>query len=112
MTHTTHNVYYLSKQPNRSFEMTSINHHPSDSIYLETQKLWNPACKAKRQRMLEQAGLNKNDYYARAFAFLPKWIRDSLMDAYRESMAIKQATKQKPTRNDRALLRASLVGTL
>lgn len=48
--------------------------------YKKTEKIWNEANKAKRQEMLVDAGHGKNSmFYARAFAFIPQWIRDDII---------------------------------
>lgn len=58
----------------------------SYQTYLATQKAWNEASKAARERMLALAGHSKY-LAARAFAYLPNYVRDDVIYAYQSSAA-------------------------
>jgi hypothetical protein len=49
------------------------------SFYKPTEQAWNEGNKAKRQAMLVEAGYGKNSFYARAFAYIPQYVRDDLI---------------------------------
>lgn len=61
---------------------------PGESHYSKTQKLWNDANKAVRQRLLTQSGQDKNRHYALAFNYLPSWVREALVAKHKESQQL------------------------
>lgn len=66
-----------------------------ESQYSKTEALWNRSGKAARQRLLDQARLDKNQHYARAFAFIPTWVRQSLVAEHKQSQQLSNAPMNK-----------------
>lgn len=66
--------------------------------YLNMQSAWNHAPQYKRQRMLQACGQDKNQYYPRAFGFIPCFVRDALITEYVHSKTLNTpTTKQERT---------------
>jgi hypothetical protein len=83
---------------------------PLSGYYL-TQKVWTDANKRTRQLMLKEAGHAPTAHYARAFGYLPPYVRDDLINAHTRKLAahagktaapktaVKPAPKPKPVKD-------------
>lgn len=81
-----------------SAALQAIMQPGQQSAYYNTQKAWNEGNKATRQAMLTAAGHPVNDY-ARAFNFLPQYIRNNLIYQSTRKAAANAAAVKAPTAN-------------
>ena len=71
-------------------------HTTDPKDYVATEKYWNEMTNAARVRLLKEAGFAHAAFSARAFKFIPHYIRVDLIYCYQRSLAQPLPNKPPP----------------